>query len=96
MRAYAHARGRVIIGIFTILFLVVFITSKSRKSIHPLLEKNKPSFYGKQAVVLWKTSRRFVKNKPSFCGKQAVVLWKTSRRFVENKSSFYEKQAVVL
>ena len=50
MRAYAHARGRVIIGIFTILFLVVFITSKSRKSIHPLLEKNKPSFYGKQVL----------------------------------------------
>ena len=38
--------------------------------------KNEPSFCGKQAVVLWKTSRRFMKNKPSFCRKQAVVLWK--------------------
>ena len=36
--------------------------------------ENKPSFYGKQAVVLWKTSRRFMKNKPSFYKKQAVVL----------------------
>jgi len=33
-----------------------------------------PSFYEKQAVVLWKTSRRFMKNKPSFYKKQAVVL----------------------
>ena len=72
--------------------------------------KNKPSFYEKQAVVLWKqavvlwkTSCRFMKNKPSFyekqavvLWKQAVVLWKTSRCFVKNKPSFYEKQAVVL
>ena len=41
--------------------------------------KNKPSFYEKQAVVLRKTSRRFVK---------------TSRRFVKNKPSFCEKQAI--
>ena len=46
--------------------------------------ENKPSFYEKQAVVLWKTSRRFVENEPSFCEKQAVILWKTSRRFVES------------
>ena len=58
--------------------------------------KNKLSFYEKQAVVLWKTSRRFIENKPSFYEKQAVVLWKTSRRFMKNKLSFYEKQVVVL
>lgn len=34
--------------------------------------KNKPLFCGKQAVVLWKTSRRFTKNKPSFCGKSKM------------------------
>ena len=79
MRAYAHARGRVIIGIFTILFLVVFITSKSRKSIHPLLEKNKPSFYGKQAVVLLKTSRSFMKNKTCINKKQSVDVKKTKK-----------------
>ena len=73
MRAYAHARGRVIIGIFTILFLVVFITSKSRKSIHPLLEKNKPSFSVKQHVVFNKTTRRFLQNKPMFSTKRADV-----------------------
>ena len=56
--------------------------------------KNKPSFYEKQAVVLRKTSRRFVKNKPSFCEKQAVILRKISRRFAKNKPSFCEKQAV--
>jgi len=33
-----------------------------------------PSFCEKQAVVLWKTSRRFVNNNPSFYEKQAVVL----------------------
>ena len=27
--------------------------------------ENKPLFYEKQAVVLWKTSRHFMKNKPS-------------------------------
>ena len=48
--------------------------------------KNKPMFYEKQAdvlwkraVVLWKTSRRFIENKPSFYEKQAVVLWKVEK-----------------
>ena len=36
--------------------------------------KNNTSFYGKQHVVLWKTSRRFMKNKPSFYEKTHVVL----------------------
>ena len=36
--------------------------------------KNKPLFYEKQAVVLWKTSRRFMENKPLFYEKQAVVV----------------------
>ena len=52
MRAYAHAREREIIGIFTIHILIVFIIPQSWKSIHPLLEK-------KQAVVFSKTTRRF-------------------------------------
>ena len=34
--------------------------------------KNVPLFYEKRAVVLWKTSRRFVENKPSFCGKSKM------------------------
>lgn len=33
--------------------------------------------YEKRAVVLGKTSRRFVENKPSFCRKQAVVFGKS-------------------
>ena len=65
MRAYAHARERMIIGIFTIHFLIVFIIPQSWKSIHPLLEK--------------KTSRRFQQNNTSFSVKQAVVFNKTSR-----------------
>ena len=36
--------------------------------------KNKLSFYEKQAVFLWETSRRFMRNKPLFCEKQAVVV----------------------
>ena len=76
-----------IIGIFTIYFLIVFITSESRKSIHPLLEK-------KQAVVFSKTSRRFQQNNTSFSVKQHVIFNKTTRRFVKNKPLFYEKQAV--
>ncbi len=35
--------------------------------------KNKPSFYEKQAVVLRKTSRRFVKNKPLFYEKRSTM-----------------------
>ena len=88
MRAYAHAREREIIGIFTIYFLIVFIIPQSWKSIHPLLEK-------KQAVVLWKTSCRFQQNNTSFSVKQAVVFSKTTRRFQQNNTSFSVKQAVV-
>ena len=36
--------------------------------------KNEPSFYEKQHVVLWKTTRRFIENKPSFYRKQHVIL----------------------
>lgn len=35
------------------------------------LIKNKPSFYEKQHVILWKTTRRFDENKPLFLG----LLW---------------------
>ena len=72
MRAYAHARERMIIGIFTIHFLIVFIIPQSWKSIHPLLEK-------KQAVVFIKTSRRFQQNNTSFSTKQAVDREERSR-----------------
>ena len=72
MRAYAHARERMIIGIFTIHFLIVFIIPQSWKSIHPLLEK-------KQAVVFSKTSRRFQQNNTSFSTKQAVDREERSR-----------------
>ena len=34
---------------------------------------NKPSFYRKRHVVLWKTSRCFMKNDTSFYEKQAVI-----------------------
>ena len=34
-----------------------------------LQRRNKPMFYEKRAVILWKVTRRFMKNKPSFCGK---------------------------
>ena len=59
MRAYAHARGRVIIGILQFFF-----------SLFSSLQK-----VGKVSThYLKKTSRRFMENKPSFYGKQAVVL----------------------
>ena len=35
--------------------------------------KNNTSFYRKQAVVLWKTTRRFMENNTSFCEEQHVV-----------------------
>ena len=44
--------------------------------------KNNTSFYEKQHVVLWKTTRRFVKNNTSFYEKQHVVL--------ESKTSLHE------
>ena len=34
--------------------------------------KNKPLFYGKRYVVLWKTSRRFMKSEPLFCAKYPI------------------------
>ena len=67
MRAYAHAREREIIGIFTIHILIVFIIPQSWKSIHPLLEK--------------KTTRRFQQNNTSFSAKQHVIFSKTTRHF---------------
>ena len=76
MRAYAHARERMIIGIFTIHFLIVFIIPQSWKSIHPLLEKNKPSFSAKQHVIFSKTSRCFMKNKPLIEKKEAGIAYK--------------------
>ena len=33
--------------------------------------ENNTSFYGKQHVILWKTTRRFDENKPLFLG----LLW---------------------
>ena len=41
-----------------------------------MLIENNTLFCEKWAVVLWKTTRRFMKNNTSFCRKQAVVLWK--------------------
>ena len=76
MRAYAHARERMIIGIFTIHFLIVFIIPQSWKSIHPLLEKNKPSFSAKQHVVFSKTTRRFQQNKPLIEKKEVEIAYK--------------------
>ena len=37
--------------------------------------KNDTSFYEKQAVVLCKTSRRFVKNKPSFMKRKMLLFF---------------------
>ena len=88
MRAYSHARERMIIGIFTIHFLIVFIIPQSWKSIHPLLEK-------KQAVVFSKTSRRFQQNNTSFSVKQHVVFSKTTRRFQQNKPLIEKKEVEI-
>ncbi len=76
MRAYAHAREREIIGIFTIHILIVFIIPQSWKSIHPLLEKNKLSFSIKQHVVFSKTTRRFQQNKPLIEKKEVEIAYK--------------------
>ena len=74
MRAYAHAREREIIGIFTIHILIVFIIPQSWKSIHPLLEKNKLSFSIKQHVVFSKTTRRFWKETRQLKRSDCLVL----------------------
>ncbi len=43
--------------------------------------KNNTSFYEKQHVVLWKTTRRFMKNKPSFWrAKLVYTKWGTNWR----------------
>ena len=88
MRAYAHARERMIIGIFTIHILIVFIIPQSWKSIHPLLEK-------KQAVVFSKTTRRFQQNNTSFSTKQHVVFSKTTRHFQQNKPLIEKKEVEI-
>ena len=95
MRAYAHAREREIIGIFTIHILIVFIIPQSWKSIHPLLEKNKPSFSAKQHVIFSKTTRHFQQNNTSFSVKQHVVFSKTTRRFQQNKPLIEKKEVEI-
>ena len=57
--------------------------------------RNNTSFYEKQHVVWWKTSRRFVRNNTSFYEKQHVVWWETTRCLMKNITSFCEKQHVV-
>ena len=56
MRAYAYARERVIIGIFTIHLMefssCFFRLSLAYKKTTCRFIENKPSFYEKQAVVL--------------------------------------------
>ena len=39
--------------------------------------KNNTSFYGKQHVILWKTTRHFVENKPSFC--ESIMHFRTDK-----------------
>ena len=74
MRVRAHAREGVIIVLFTIhllplsscffpLLLGYPKTTRPLRKSDGAFEKNNPSFYEKQPVVLWKTSRRFMKRR---------------------------------
>ena len=73
VRVYARVREEDYTYFYNLVFPFFSISS------HPL--ENHPSVYKKQAVVLWKMTRRFMENKPSFYEKRHVVLDKTTRRF---------------
>ena len=88
MRVYARARGRDVIGIFTIrigcsrLLFRGWVFSRSL----PFIENN-TSFSPKQHVVFLKTTRRFPQNNTSFLLKQAVIWRERKTCFVVNRDS---------
>ena len=60
------ARESEITGIFTIYIVVLHLLFNEGYFYSKSFDKNKPMFYEKQHVVLWKTSRRFMENNTSF------------------------------
>ena len=89
MRVYARARGRDVIGIFTIrigcsrLLFRGWVFSRSL----PFIENN-TSFSSKQHVVFLKTTRRFPQNNTSFEEKERIVLWRIGiQNFIAHTAS---------
>ena len=77
MRVRVCARERAVIGIFTFHISHFTFHISLFPFPHPLFSlstspKNDLSFYEKQAVVLKKTTRRFMKNKPSLYTKVSI------------------------
>ena len=71
----AYARERENIDIFTIQIWGCWFPLHCSIYFHFwMLIENNTLFCEKWAVVLWKTTRRFMENNTSFCVKQAVVL----------------------
>ncbi len=101
--AYAYARERVIIGIFTHRFLDSNIPPPLSSfsnvllffSVLPDLCKKQPVIFSKRPVTFNKTTRHFQQNDPSFSAKQHVVFNKTTRRFQQNNASFSAKQRII-
>ncbi len=81
VRAYAYARERVIIGIFTHIFLDSNIPPPLSSfsnvllffSVLPDLCKKQPVIFSKQPVIFNKTTRHFQQNDPSLSTKQRVI-----------------------
>ena len=74
----AHARERVITGIFTLPTWGCWFPIHSSVYFHfwTFIENN-TLFCEKWAVVLWKTTRHFVENKPSFC--ESIMHFRTDK-----------------
>ena len=96
VRAYAYARERVIIDIFTNSFLDSSVPSLLPSFSTLLLFFSVPPIVcEKQHVVFNKTTRRFQQNNTSFSAKQHVTFNKTTRRFQQNNTSLSIKQHVI-
>ncbi len=62
----ACARESETTGIFTIYIVVLHLLFNEGYFYSKASDKNKPMFYEKQHVVLWKTTRHFIENNTSF------------------------------
>ena len=96
VRAYAYARERVIIGIFTNSFLDSSVPSLLPSLSTLLLFFSIPPIVcEKQHVVFNKTTRHFQQNNTSLSIKQHVTFNKTTRHFRQNDPSLSAKQHVI-
>lgn len=89
MRAYACARERVIVGIFTLRKNLLLMGGS-------LIVFLPPNIHWKQAVVFHKTTRCFHQNDTLFFIKRYVVFIKTSRRLKCNNALCWLSRLTIL